>query len=181
MLTTAFQCDGPAAVRYPRGCGTGAKLEKSLETLPMGKGEIRRRGKRVALLAFGSLLTPALAAGEELDATVANMRFLKPLDRELVRELAESHEFLVSLEENSIIGGAGAEIARALEEMKLSVPLTRLGLPDHFVDHGDTALLLAELRLDAGGIKASVEKEISRQTNTDAPGRKTVGQVAKAT
>jgi 1-deoxy-D-xylulose-5-phosphate synthase len=158
MLTTAFQCDGPAAVRYPRGSGTGAQLERSLETLPLGKGEIRRRGKRVALLAFGSLLAPALAAGEELDATVANMRFLKPLDRELVRELAQNHEALVSLEENSIIGGAGAEIARALEEMKLTVPLTRLGLPDHFVDHGDTALLLSELGLDAAGIKASVSR-----------------------
>jgi 1-deoxy-D-xylulose-5-phosphate synthase len=157
MLTTAYHCDGPAAVRYPRGSGTGVKLEKSLETLPLGKGEIRRRGKHVALLAFGSLLTPALAAGEELDATVANMRFLKPLDRELVRELAQSHEALVSLEENSIIGGAGAEIARALEEMKLGVPLTRLGLPDHFVDHGDTALLLAELGLDKAGIIASVK------------------------
>jgi len=158
MLTTAFQCDGPAAVRYPRGSGTGAKLEKSLETLPLGKGEICRRGKRVALLAFGSLLTPALAASEELDATVANMRFLKPLDRDLVRELAEGHDFLVSLEENSIIGGAGAEIARALEEMRLNVPFVRLGLPDHFVDHGDTALLLAELGLDKAGIVASVNK-----------------------
>ncbi|MDD5298531.1 MAG: 1-deoxy-D-xylulose-5-phosphate synthase [Rhodocyclaceae bacterium] len=161
MLTTAYQQDGPAAVRYPRGSGTGVKLEKSLESLPLGKGEVRRQGKRVALLAFGSLLTPALAAGEELDATVANMRFVKPLDRELLAKLAGEHELLVTLEENSIIGGAGSEVARALEEMKLTVPLTRLGLPDRFVDHGDTALLLSELGLDAAGIKASVNKALA--------------------
>ncbi len=161
MLSTAFRFEGPAAVRYPRGSGSGVPLEENLDPLPLGKGEVRRRGQGVALLAFGSLLTPALAAGEELDASVVNMRFLKPLDRELLREMASSHELLVSLEENSIIGGAGSEIARALEEMKLPVPLLRLGLPDRFVDHGDTALLLSELGLDAAGIEASVKAALA--------------------
>ncbi|HEY6898824.1 MAG TPA: transketolase C-terminal domain-containing protein, partial [Rhodocyclaceae bacterium] len=157
MLTTAFHHDGPSAVRYPRGSGPGTALEPGLEALPLGKGEIRRQGRKVALLAFGSMLTPALKAGEALDATVANMRFVKPLDRELVRQLAESHELLVSIEENSVVGGAGAEIARCLEELRSAVPLLRLGLPDQFIDHGDSNLLLAELGLDGTGIERQVK------------------------
>jgi len=158
MLSTAFHHEGPAAVRYPRGAGPGVRPEPSLATLPLGRGELRRKGTRVALLAFGSMLTPALAAAEELDASVANMRFVKPIDADLIRQLAASHELLVSVEESAVIGGAGAEVARCLEESGLSTPLLRLGLPDRFIDHGDSAQLLAQVGLDGPGIVASVTK-----------------------
>ncbi|MFZ5512021.1 MAG: 1-deoxy-D-xylulose-5-phosphate synthase [Pseudomonadota bacterium] len=160
MLYTAFQLDAPTAVRYPRGTGPGVTPSKEMQALPVGKGEVRRRGRKVALLAFGAMLASALEAGEELDATVANMRFVKPLDRELIADLAATHEFLVSIEENAVIGGAGSEVARALEELAPGKRLLRLGLPDHFVDHGDTALLLAELGLDRAGIVARVRQAI---------------------
>jgi 1-deoxy-D-xylulose-5-phosphate synthase len=159
MLTTAYRFEGPAAVRYPRGSGSGATPDKTLDVLEIGKGEIRRRGKRIALLAFGSMLAPALAAGDALDATVANMRFVKPLDHDLVAQLANEHELLVTIEENALIGGAGSEVARALESMAFAGKpprWVRLGLPDDFIDHGDTALLLHELRLDGAGITASI-------------------------
>jgi len=160
MLTTAMGIDGPSAVRYPRGGGSGVTPETALTALPVGKGEIRRQGKGVALLAFGSMVQTALGAGDVLDASVANMRFVKPLDRELLAELARNHELLVSVEENALIGGAGSEVARALEEMGLTVPLLRLGLPDHFIDHGDQNLLLAELGLDVDGIVRQVRQRL---------------------
>ena len=156
MLTTALHIDGPTAVRYPRGSGPGATIEKSLTELPVGKGEIRRRGQKIAILAFGSMLTPALAAAETLDASVANMRFVKPIDRDLIIELAREHSVLVSVEENALIGGAGSEVARVLAEAGSKVQFLRLGLPDHFIDHGDQALLLAEVGLDSDGIIRSV-------------------------
>jgi 1-deoxy-D-xylulose-5-phosphate synthase len=156
MLTTAIRIDGPSAVRYPRGSGSGITVEKALVDLPVGKGEIRRRGQKIALLAFGSMLSPALAAGEILDATVANMRFVKPIDRQLIIQLAREHSVLVSVEENALIGGAGSEVARVLEEVGSTVQFLRLGLPDRFIDHGDQALLLAELGLDRDGIIRSV-------------------------
>ena len=152
MLTTAYRIDGPSAVRYPRGSGPGVPAEKALSTLPIGKGEIRRRGKNIALLAFGSMLGPSLDAANELDATVANMRFVKPIDRDLIAELAREHSLLISVEENALIGGAGAEVARVLEEIGSSTRLVRLGIPDRFIDHGDQALLLAEIGLDRDGI-----------------------------
>jgi len=161
MLTTAFRHDGPTAVRYPRGAGPGVSPRLTFETLPVGKGEVRRRGKRVAILSFGTLLAAALEAGGKLDATVANMRFVKPLDHALVKQLAETHDVLVSIEENSIVGGAGAEVARSLEVQGLNKPLLRLGLPDHFVEHGDQAQMLAELGLDATGIIRQVQAHIS--------------------
>jgi 1-deoxy-D-xylulose-5-phosphate synthase len=164
MLSTAFTLDGPSAVRYPRGSGPGATMEPGLETLPVGRGELRRNGKRVALLAFGPMLTPALKAGETLDATVANMRFVKPLDTELVCQLAANHELLVTIEENALIGGAGAEVARALEASGLRTPLLRMGLPDRFIDHGDSALLLAEAGLDDVGIVRSVTARLALET-----------------
>jgi 1-deoxy-D-xylulose-5-phosphate synthase len=160
LLTTAYQHDGPTAVRYPRGSGTGAAIDAALKTLPIGKGEIRRQGRTVAILAFGSMLIPALEAGQQLDATVANMRFIKPLDAELIAELAGNHALLVSVEENALIGGAGSEVARVLEQRKLETPLLRLGLPDHFIDHGDQAKLLAELGLDATGIVAAINQQL---------------------
>ena len=159
MLTTAYRLNGPAAVRYPRGTGPGVTTESPLHDLPVGKGEIRRQGKGVALLAFGSMLTPALAAAEELDATVANMRFVKPIDRELIIELAREHSLLVSIEENAVIGGAGAEVARVLEELTHSVRFVRMGLPDRFIDHGDQTRLLAEVGLDKDGIIRTVRAQ----------------------
>ncbi len=163
MLTTAFHHDGPAAVRYPRGAGMGVKPEKTLGALPVGKGEIRRQGRRVALLAFGAMLAPALAAAEELDATVANMRFVKPIDRELILQLAAEHSLLVSVEENVLIGGAGAEVARVLEDAGSTVNFVRIGLPDRFIDHGDQALLLAETGLDKNGILQKVHSCLKPQ------------------
>ena len=152
MLTTAVRASGPCAVRYPRGTGPGVPTEKTLGELAIGKGEIRRRGKKIALLAFGSMLTPALQAAEELDATVANMRFVKPIDRELIAELAREHSLLISIEENMLIGGAGSEVARILDEIGQPVSFIRMGLPDHFIDHGDQTRLLAEVGLDKAGI-----------------------------
>ena len=163
MLTTAFRHDGPAAVRYPRGAGMGVKPEKTLGALPVGKGEIRRQGRRVALLAFGAMLAPALAAAEELDATVANMRFVKPIDCELILQLAAEHSLLVSVEENVLIGGAGAEVARVLEDAGSTVNFVRIGLPDRFIDHGDQALLLAETGLDKNGILQKVHSCLKPQ------------------
>lgn len=158
MLTTAFHIDGPSAVRYPRGSGPGVATEKAFLDLPIGKGEIRRRGKGVALLAFGSMLIPALKAAAEIDATVANMRFVKPIDRDLIIELSREHSLLISVEENALIGGAGAEVARVLDEVDSPAQLIRLGLPDHFIDHGDQALLLADAGLDKDGIVRAVHE-----------------------
>ena len=161
MLSTAFSVDGPVAVRYPRGGGSGITVQPDLSTLVIGKGEIKRQGKHTALLAFGSMLMPTLAAGELLDATVVNMRFVKPIDHELISTLALSHELLVSIEENTIIGGAGAEVARILEESGHKVAFLRLGLPDHFIDQGDSATLLSDARLDPAGIVSSVHEKLA--------------------
>jgi 1-deoxy-D-xylulose-5-phosphate synthase len=158
MLTTAFALDTPAAVRYPRGTGPGVTVERELKPVPVGKGEVRRDSKRhrIAILAFGSMLHPALAAGEEIDATVANMRFVKPIDTELIAYLARTHEALVTVEENVVAGGAGSAVAEALAALGFAAPILHLGLPDAFVDHGDPALQLAQCGLDAKGIAASI-------------------------
>lgn len=157
-LTTAFQQDHPVAVRYPRGAGVGAAIQPELTSLPWGKGELRRQGHRIAILAFGTLLYPALAAAEKLDATVANMRFAKPLDTELVLELARSHDALVTVEEGCTMGGAGGAVLEALAAAGVERPLLQLGLPDQYVEHGDPAKLLALCGLDAAGIEQSVLK-----------------------
>lgn len=157
-LTTAFQQDHPVAVRYPRGAGVGAVVQPELTSLPWGKGELRRQGHRIAILAFGTLLYPALAAAEKLDATVANMRFAKPLDTELVLELARSHDALVTVEEGCTMGGAGGAVLEALAAAGVERPLVQLGLPDQYVEHGDPAKLLALCGLDAAGIEQSVLK-----------------------
>jgi len=154
MLTTAAGIDGPAAVRYPRGAGPGVAVVRSLETLPVGKAEVRRRGRRVALLAFGSMVGPAMGAGQALDATVVNMRFVKPLDTGLLTQLAREHEALVTIEEHVVMGGAGSACAEALAGS--GRPFLHLGLPDRFIDHGDHGQLLAREGLDAAGIEASV-------------------------
>ncbi len=156
MLTTGFQHDGPAAVRYPRGSGPGAKVQQALVPLPLGKGEIRRKGRAIAILAFGGPLAAALAAGEALNATVANMRFVKPLDEALVAELARTHQLLVTVEENVISGGAGSAVNEFLAAAGLVPSVLNLGLPDRFVEHGDPKELLAECGLDAEGIRRSI-------------------------
>jgi 1-deoxy-D-xylulose-5-phosphate synthase len=162
MLTTGYLYDGPAAVRYPRGCGPGVAIQPTLEPLALGKGELRRTGKRVAILAFGSMLTPALEAASALDATVANMRFVKPLDTDLVMRLAATHELLVTVEEGVVMGGGGSAVAEVLSAAGMVRALLQLGLPDRFIEHGAPERLLAECGLDAQGIKSAIERRISQ-------------------
>ena len=157
LLSTAFAQNHPVAVRYPRGAGAGVAVSESLEGLPFGKGEIRLQGQRIAILAFGTLLQPALAAGQELGATVVNMRWVKPLDTELLLQLARSHQAVVTLEEGAIMGGAGSAVTEALQAVGLNLPVLQLGLPDVFIDHGDPAKLLAAQGLDAAGILQSIK------------------------
>jgi 1-deoxy-D-xylulose-5-phosphate synthase len=168
MLYTAFRMNTPAAVRYPRGAGPGAAIEAEMRELPIGRGEIRREGRRfallkkkVALLAFGSMLAPALRAAEALDATVANMRFVKPLDVALVLQLADGHDLLVTLEENVVMGGAGSAVLEALQAHGRSVAVLQLGLPDRFIDQGDPALQIAEAGLDADGIVKAIRARLA--------------------
>ena len=161
MLSTGYHHEGPAAVRYPRGKGPGADIEKSLESLEIGKALVRRDGQRVALLAFGSLLTPALEAGAALNATVVDMRFVKPLDTQLVTRLAESHELLVTLEENAVMGGAGSAVTEFLAANNCKTNSLNLGLDDSFVEHGKVPQMLAEQGLDAAGIQASIEERLA--------------------
>lgn len=156
LLYTGFCHQGPAAIRYPRGRGPGARIETAMQALPIGKGVIRREGAGVAILSFGTLLPAALAAAEALDATVADMRFVKPLDQELVDHLASSHQLLVTLEENVVAGGAGAAVAEHLNQACSTVPLLHLGLPDQFIDHGTHSDLLAACGLDSSGIERAV-------------------------
>jgi 1-deoxy-D-xylulose-5-phosphate synthase len=158
MLYTAFRQDHPVAVRYPRGTGVGVEVRKEMVELPFGKGEVRRQGRRIAILAFGTLLYPALQAAEALDATVANMRFVKPLDTALVEELARTHDALVTVEEGCVMGGAGSAVAEALHAAGLTTPVLMLGLKDEFVEHGDPARLLALQGLDAAGIERSIRQ-----------------------
>ena len=155
-LTTAHRRNHPVAVRYPRGAGAGVAVEPGLTELPWGRGEVRRRGERIAILAFGTLLYPALAAAERLDATVVNMRFIKPLDAALVAELAQTHEAIVTVEEGCVMGGAGSAVMEALHAAGLATPVLALGLPDSFIEHGDPAKLLALNGLDADGIAQAV-------------------------
>ncbi len=162
MLYTAATLGSPAAVRYPRGAGPGVAIEPVMHALPIGKAELRRETKRrthrIALLAFGSMVQPAMAAGEELDATVVNMRFVKPLDLDLVVRLARDHDALVTIEENVVAGGAGSAVAEALAAEGFAAPILHLGLPDQFIDHGDPAFLLAHVGLDAEGIASAVRR-----------------------
>jgi len=161
LLTTAFEQDHPVAVRYPRGSGAGVAPLPGLDSLPFGKGEIRRQGARIAILAFGTLLYPALAAGEALDATVANMRWAKPLDTALLLELAASHDALVTVEEGATLGGAGSAVCEALNAAGVVRPVLQLGLPDAFIEHGDPAKLLALQGLDAEGIQRAITQRFA--------------------
>jgi 1-deoxy-D-xylulose-5-phosphate synthase len=161
MLYTGYQLDAPAAVRYPRGGGPGVPVEKEMRALAVGKAEVRREGRRVAILAFGTVLKPALEAGEELDATVVNMRFVKPLDDALVAQLARTHALVVTVEDNVVMGGAGSAVAESIAAAGLAVPILHLGLPDHFIDHGDQNQLLALAGLGKDGILASIRKRLA--------------------
>ena len=173
MLYTAFQHNGPAAVRYPRGSGTGVKPQKAMKALPLGKGEICRHAsanktpdesaiQKVAILAFGSMVAPAVEAAEKLDATVANMRFVKPIDEALIRQLAATHGLLVTVEENTIMGGAGTAVMEFMQANNLKTEIICLGLPDTFIEHGVHETMLAECGLNASGIIAAIEKKLTQ-------------------
>jgi len=161
MLYTAFKLDTPSAVRYPRGTGPGVAVSSEMRALPVGKGVVRREGRRVAILAFGSMLAPALAAGDKLDATVANMRFVKPLDVELVLRLAREHELLVTVEENTLQGGAGSAVEESLQQQGVTIPLLQLGLPDRFIEQGEHAGMLADCGLDANGLIMKINSKLT--------------------
>ena len=161
LLSSAFEQDHPVAVRYPRGAGAGVATEAGLDALPFGRGEVRRQGAGIAILAFGTLLHPALAAAEKLGATVVNMRWAKPLDEALLLEVASAHEALVTVEEGCLMGGAGSAVSEALLRAGVIKPLLQLGLADEFTEHGDPAVLLAMQGLDAAGIEASINKRFA--------------------
>jgi 1-deoxy-D-xylulose-5-phosphate synthase len=160
MLTTGYQFNGPAAVRYPRGTGPNAPIDQALVPLQIGKGVIRREGSKVAMLVFGVQLADALKVAEKLDATVVDMRFVKPLDEALVRDIASRHELLVTIEENAIMGGAGSAVSEFLARENLLKPMLHLGLPDAYVEHAKPAQMLSECGLDAAGIEASIRKRL---------------------
>ena len=182
LLSSAFEQDGPVAVRYPRGAGAGVATEPGLAALPFGKGEIRRARaggpdgsrKGIAILAFGTLLYPALQAAEKLGATVVNMRWVKPLDVELLLKVAAEHEALVTVEEGAVMGGAGSAVGEALQAAGIVMPLLQLGLPDVFIEHGDPARLLAMQGLDAAGIEASVVRRFAGIIEAGRPALKAV-------
>jgi len=158
MLTTGYKHKGPSAVRYPRGTGIGAKIESQLTTLEIGKAEIKRKGKKVAILAFGSMVQPALEAAETLNTTVVNMRFVKPLDTKTIVEMAKSHDLIITIEENAHLGGAGSGVAEFLLSIGNNIPIEIMGLPDKFLDHGDHKQMLADCNLDAQGIINNVNQ-----------------------
>jgi 1-deoxy-D-xylulose-5-phosphate synthase len=162
MLNTGFYMNTPVAVRYPRGAGPGVTIVRDFTTLPVGKGEVRRKGEKVAILAFGSMLVPALAAAEEINATVANMRYVKPLDEDLIGELAASHDLLVTVEENVMMGGAGSAVLESLQQQGRTTQVLLLGLPDRFVDQGDPVLQLAACGLDSAGLLKSIRGRLEK-------------------
>ena len=177
LLSTAHAQDHTVAVRYPRGSGAGTALSAGLDTLPFGKGELRRQGKGVAILAFGTMLYPALQAALPLNASAANMRWAKPLDTELLLSLAQSHDALVTVEEGALMGGAGSAVLEALQDAGINIPVLRLGVPDVFTEHGDPVKIMSSLGLDAAGIEASVRHrfaDVLHATDPDAKGLKLV-------
>lgn len=160
LLSTGYHHKGPAAVRYPRGKGTGTEIERNLEPVPIGRAISRRKGHSVAILAFGSMVKPALDAAEMIDATVADMRFVKPLDQELVGDLATSHQLIVTLEENTVMGGAGSAVNEYLIQENYSIPILNLGLPDRFLEHGKVPDMLAEVGLDSDAIATAIKQKL---------------------
>ncbi|VAW58017.1 1-deoxy-D-xylulose 5-phosphate synthase [hydrothermal vent metagenome] len=160
MLTTGFHHSGPAAVRYPRGQGPGTPVDKTLTPIPVGQALLSRQGDKIALLAFGSMLGEALIAAEKINATVVNMRFVKPLDAQMLRSVCATHELLVTIEENVIAGGAGSGVNEWLQASQINLPVINLGLPDHFVEHGSTRELLSDCGLDANGILSAISRQM---------------------
>ena len=160
MLYTAYQYQGCTAVRYPRGTGTGVAIQEKMTEIPIGKGEIKRHGQKIAILAFGSMLTPSLQAAEALNATVANMRFVKPLDEALIRHLAAEHDVLVTVEEHAIMGGAGSAVNEFLAQANIVKSVLNLGIPDEFIEHASHAEMLASCGLDAQGIQNAINQRI---------------------
>jgi 1-deoxy-D-xylulose-5-phosphate synthase len=156
LLTTCYHFPGPASVRYPRGSGRGATIDNTLDAVPLGRGVVRRKGRRLAILGFGTLVQHGLTVAEKLDATLVDMRFVKPIDAELIIELAQSHDAFVTLEEAAVMGGAGSAVCEALNEAGLTKPVLQIGLPDRFIDHGDQAALRAGVGLDAAGIESRI-------------------------
>ncbi|MFN7443903.1 MAG: 1-deoxy-D-xylulose-5-phosphate synthase [Curvibacter sp.] len=175
LLSTAFAQNHPVAVRYPRGAGVGVATAAGLDGLPYGRGEIRREGAGIAILAFGTLLYPALAAAEKLGATVVNMRWAKPLDTELLLQVAARHEALVTVEEGAIMGGAGSAVLEALQSADVARPVLQLGLPDAFIEHGDPGKLLSLQGLDAAGIQSAIERRYPALCAQGRPALKVVG------
>ena len=160
LLNTGYHHVGPAAVRYPRGTGPNAQISSSLESVPLGKGVLRREGQGVAILAFGVQLAAALEAAEQLNATVVDMRFVKPLDEALIKRLAKEHSLFVTIEENAVMGGAGSAVGEFLAAEQIHIPLLQLGLPDRYVEHAQPAQMLAECGLDAAGIVQAVQQRL---------------------
>jgi len=158
MLSTGFRHSGPASVRYPRGSGPGVAVHPGLDALPVGKAQWRRRGTGLALLAFGAMVPTAEAVASELGLSCVNMRFVKPLDRELILELARSHEGLVTLEDNAVMGGAGSAVAELLASEGISKTILHLGLPDRYLEHASREDLLAHVGLDFAGVRAAISK-----------------------
>lgn len=162
MLYTAYEFKGPAAVRYPRGTGTGAVIEKEMTALPIGRGIKKRIGEKIAILAFGTSLTPALKAAANLNASVADMRFVKPLDENLIRELASTHSLIVTVEEHAIMGGAGSAVNEFLAREKIVLPVLNLGIPDAFIEHASPTEMLTFCGLDAGGIEGAIRRRLQQ-------------------
>jgi len=157
MLTTGYNYEGPASVRYPRGKGPGTVVDTNFSELEIGKAEIRHKGGRMAILAWGSMVTPALEAGKQLGATVVNMRFIKPIDETIILEMAKTHDVIVTIEENVLAGGAGSAINEFLQAQKILMPVLNIALPDEFVEQGTREELLSECGLDTQGILSSIE------------------------
>jgi len=174
LLSSAYTRDHPVAVRYPRGAGAGVATRDDLLALPYGRGELRRQGRGIAILVFGTLLYPALEAAAQFDATVVNMRWAKPLDLELLLQVARTHDALVTIEDGAVMGGAGSAVGEALQAGELLKPLLQLGLPDVFIEHGDPARLMAMHGLDAAGIALSVKARFADLVEAGRPPLKIV-------
>jgi 1-deoxy-D-xylulose-5-phosphate synthase len=167
LLSTAFRHHGPAAVRYPRGTGPGVAVHATLDTLPIGKAELRRRGHTLAILSFGAMLPTAAEIAAELDATLVNMRFVKPLDATLLQALAKTHEAFVTLEDNAVAGGAGSAVAECLAALGIALPILHLGLPDVFLEHGTRNEVLSMAGLDLPGIRQAIAERFPQLSHGD--------------
>lgn len=181
MLSTAYLHAGPAAVRYPRGTGPGTVPADTLETLPIGKAELRRRGQQIAILAFGSRVAAALQAAENIDASVVNMRFVKPLDTDMITAMAQTHPVIVTVEENALQGGAGSAVNEVLLRQGAGNRIINLGIPDAFIGHGDHQQQLAECGLDARGIEAAIAAAITVNAPATAAGAQAARNPASGT